>query len=249
MLLVVSLGVTLARAVTAGLVLWVAVELAGGELVDALDAGVAAGAAVCVLCVPAAPAAVVNDAHVVVGVGLAWLLLLLLPVPAGTGTPAADDRSAEAWPSGTPPPPPAPLWLVSPTDALNCPTTWRSGGTAASMTPTANKAMPTARAGRSIASRQSLGCCRGRRAWPDAARGTPRAPAALCPPRTAARARSARSPRATAARGRRAWAGRDRILYRMRSRPSAPGSTWFAAACSSRRTNSAKSSPPAPSGP
>lgn len=39
---------------------------------------------------------------------------------------------------------------------------WRSGGTAASRTPTANTQMPNARAGRSIISRQSLGRCAAR---------------------------------------------------------------------------------------
>jgi hypothetical protein len=42
---------------------------------------------------------------------------------------------------------------------------WRSGGTAASTTPTANTAMPTASAGRSIASRQSPDHCGACRAW------------------------------------------------------------------------------------
>lgn len=101
LLLVVSLGLT----VTVELVPWVSVDPAGGELVDAVGAVVAADAAFCEVWVPAV---VVNDAHVVVGVGVGWLLLLLA-VPACTGTPAAEDWAAEAWPSGTPPPPPAAL--------------------------------------------------------------------------------------------------------------------------------------------
>jgi hypothetical protein len=51
-------------------------------------------------------------------------------------------------------------WLMaSPT----CTITWRAGGTADSTTPIANTTTPTAKAGRSIASRQSLGRCGARR--------------------------------------------------------------------------------------
>ena len=81
----------------------------------------------------------------------------------------------------------------------------------------ANTATPTAKAGRSMASRQSLGRCRSPgsgagRAWP---RRSTR-PAAK--PEMASQA-----PRAP--QGRAARAGWDWILSRIRSRPSAPGST------------------------
>lgn len=95
---------------------------------------------------------------------------------------------------------------------------WRAVGTTDRTTPTANTVTPMAKAGRSIASRQSLG-----------RRGSPR-----CGARRASRARPRRRARPTAKPempsqtprapvGR--LAGRDRILSRIRSRPSAPGST------------------------
>jgi hypothetical protein len=59
---------------------------------------------------------------------------------------------------------------------------WRSGGMAARRTPTANMAMPTASAGRSIASRQSLGRCGARCECLDPA---PDAGGEACPPGTA----------------------------------------------------------------
>jgi hypothetical protein len=49
--------------------------------------------------------------------------------------------------------------MASPT----CTIAWRAGGTTDRITPTANTAAPTAKAGRSIASRQSLGRCASRR--------------------------------------------------------------------------------------
>ena len=127
----------------------------------------------------------------------------------------------------------------------NCDIAWRAGGTAARTTPTANTATPTAKAGRSIASRQSLGRrgsrCGPRRCGPR--RAPPRSaarPRAWSPSRAMRQSRSARerrrqiSPAATPEMasqipriqlGRLAWAGRDRILSRIRSRPSEPGST------------------------
>jgi hypothetical protein len=107
---------------------------------------------------------------------------------------------------------------------------WRSGGTAASRTPTANTQMPTARAGRSIASRQSLGRCGTRRECLPAA---PCAAGEACSPRIpfqrwARPARNAAIARRKAASRdwpARAWAGRDRIFSRIRSRPSGLGST------------------------
>jgi len=58
---------------------------------------------------------------------------------------------------------------MSPTD---CPISVRIVGTVASTTPTANSAKPTAKAGRSIASRQSRGCRGAGRACPGFAFGT-----------------------------------------------------------------------------
>jgi hypothetical protein len=114
------------------------------------------------------------------------------------------------------------MFNAEPMASASWATVARAGGTAESTTPTANTAAPTAKAGRSIAWRQS----RGRRCW------------RLCSCRCAARWPEAPSPRISlfhrrliasqiAARplGMLAWAGRDRILSRIRSRPSAPGST------------------------
>jgi hypothetical protein len=112
-----------------------------------------------------------------------------------------------------------------------CATIERAGGMTARTTPKANTAAPTAKAGRSIASRQSVGRFGARRAS-----RSPAAPSRLesgwSPPRTEARRRprparkpemASHTPRAPV--GRLAWAGRDRILSRIRSSPSAPGST------------------------
>jgi hypothetical protein len=94
---------------------------------------------------------------------------------------------------------------------------WRAGGTTDRTTPMANTAAPTAKAGRSMASRQSLG--RGRFPGSGARREWPRRSA-----RPAAKPEMAsQTPRAPL--GRVARAGWDRILSRIRSRPSAPGST------------------------
>jgi hypothetical protein len=106
--------------------------------------------------------------------------------------------------------------IVSPTFT----NAWRAGGTSDRTTPTANTAAPTANAGRSIASRQSLrgrgaGCSEAWRAW----RARPRRRA-----RPAAKPEIA-SQRPSAPLGRVTRAGRDRILSRIRSRPSPPGST------------------------
>ena len=75
-------------------------------------------------------------------------------------------------------PKPCSTWRTSP---------WRSGGTAASTTPTANTAKPTAKAGRSIASRQSRGRCGAGRACPGVALW---AVGAGCPPRIARQRRT-----------------------------------------------------------
>ncbi len=148
--------------------------------------------------------------------------------------------------AATVPPPPAEEWPAAPpADELgvglavgldpirlanaDC-AVWRSGGTAASRTPTTNTQMPTARAGRSIASRQSLGRCGARReclpAAPCAA-GEPCSPRVPFP-RPARPARNAAIARRKAASRdppTRACAGPDRIFSRIRSRPSGLGST------------------------
>jgi hypothetical protein len=96
------------------------------------------------------------------------------------------------------------LCEVKPSTELTIP--WRIDGTAASNTPTANTAKPTAKAGRSMASRQSRGrcACRGRSGlarW---------APGAVCP------WRSACQPRARAA-----YQRRTRSATKLRAVPAA----------------------------
>jgi hypothetical protein len=114
--------------------------------------------------------------------------------------------------------------------SVTCSNPWRAGGTTDRTTPTANTAAPTAKAGRSMASRQSLGrrgACRCGACRRGACRcGTrkPRRRISLA----AAPETDSQTPRIHP--GWLAWAGRDRILSRIRSRPSEPGSTWSAAA-------------------
>jgi hypothetical protein len=97
---------------------------------------------------------------------------------------------------------------------------WRVTGTTDRTTPTANTATPTAKAGRSMASRQSLG-----------RRGSPRCGACRCGTRKPRRRISLAAAPETGSQTPRiqlgwlACAGRDRILSRIRSRPSEPGST------------------------
>jgi len=102
---------------------------------------------------------------------------------------------------------------------------WRVAGTTDRTTPTANTAAPTAKAGLSMASRQSLGRRWGRR-WGACRRGPCRSgtrkPRRLISP-AATPATPSQTPRIH--RGWLACAGRDRILSRIRSRPSEPGST------------------------
>jgi hypothetical protein len=154
-------------------------------------------------------------------------------------------------PAAVPPeptaPPPVPIWVAEPA-ALPAPPLllegeenptaepkWtrvsRSGGNART-TPMANTAQATASAGRSSPDRQG---------W-----GRPR-PGSSAPPRSAfqRRTRSARKPPAApdAFEGLLPWVGPDRTRARIRSSPSGRGSTWSAAACSSRRKNSANSGP------
>jgi len=78
------------------------------------------------------------------------------------------------WPSVAPGPLEGPLSMLraEPMSSPICTMIWRAGGTTARITPTANTAAPTAKAGRSIASRQSLGRCGARRCG--ACRASPR---------------------------------------------------------------------------
>ena len=96
----------------------------------------------------------------------------------------------------------------------------RAGGTTDRTTPRANTTAPMAKAGRSIAWRQSR-CRRGVCRWDS---GRPLRPGIRR--RTSPDANPAiASQTPSAPWGRLAWARRDRILSRIRSRPSAPGST------------------------
>ena len=103
---------------------------------------------------------------------------------------------------------------------------WRVAGTTDRTTPTANTAAPTAKAGLSMASRQSLG-----RRWgacrPGACRPEPCRSGTRKPRRRNSPAATPETPSQTPRihRGWLACAGRDRILSRIRSRPSEPGST------------------------
>ena len=106
----------------------------------------------------------------------------------------------------------------------------RVEGTTARTTPMRNTARPVAKAGRSIASRQSLGCFgaaplggalpRGEQA-PD--------PRAQVPGQLGPERRDAPQMAITPCRPL-AWADRDRIFSRIWSRPSAPGWIWSPAA-------------------
>jgi hypothetical protein len=126
-----------------------------------------------------------------------------------------------AWPSV----PGVPLEEVLPViadqpDSVTCRIPWRAGGTTDRTTPTANTAAPTAKAGRSMASRQSLGRFGSRRCG--ACRSGTRKPRRRIS-LTATPETPSQTPRIHP--GWLACAGRDRILSRIRSRPSEPGST------------------------
>jgi hypothetical protein len=171
----------------------------------------------------------------------------------GMLAPPGVGAGALLWAS-VPPAPFAGLLLVKAwlTVLKPCTTAWRAGGTTDRTTPMANTATPTPRAGRNIASRQSMGRrgrCGARFAcsspWAGIVRRT-RSPRRREKPATKPQM-SSQMPSTPA--GRLARDGRDRILSRIRCRPSAAGSTWSAAACSSRRKNSAKSCPCLPSKP
>jgi hypothetical protein len=113
--------------------------------------------------------------------------------------------------------------MCEPTSAIPC----RVVGTAARITPRTNTAMPVAKAGRSIASRQSR-----RGPGRDASRAGSRSRiwSASDPASRGSRAPKSRTASHTAMAP---WcwrAGRDRIFSRIRSRPSAPGWILSAAA-------------------
>ena len=134
----------------------------------------------------------------------------------GTPPVAEDVGELVPWPPLAPASLEELLLKAEPMASPTCAIAWRAGGTTARTTPRANTAAPTPNAGRSIASRQSLGRFGCRRCG---ARRTPsRRTRAVVKPTMAAQTPS--SPL-----GWLAWAGRDRILARIRSRPSAPGST------------------------
>jgi hypothetical protein len=129
------------------------------------------------------------------------------------------------------------LWPV--TDALSWPMAWRSGGTASAMAMT-NRAQARPRAGRSRPSRQS----------PVRRAPLPRRPR----PEDREDLEDLEEPGdpvSSWVRERRlAWpAEAEPTRARIRSSPSGRGSTWSAAACSSRRRNSVKSCPGLPSRP
>ena len=220
----VTLGVTLALAVTLGLVLALAEALALAALPS-------------LLWLP------LDDVSGAVAVPVALLLagLFVVAVSAGcvdvdvqglgemrAATPdGEDDVPSAVVGAGLLPLPsvllPGPLeelllvkaWLMAlPTDR----NAWRAGGTTDRTTPTANTAAPTAKAGRSMASRQSLRCCRCRAGC--CLTGRP----SRCRNRPVAKPDMA-SQSPSAPLGWLARAGRDRIFSRIRSRPSAPGST------------------------
>jgi uncharacterized low-complexity protein len=165
--------------------------------------------------------------------GLA-VVCVATPGALGDGSTAAEGAGVALWPSVAP----AALeelllvkaWLMV---LLADTSAERAGGTTDRTTPMANTAAPTAKAGRSIASRQSLGRCGSRRCgvgrW-DAGR----CDAGRCDAGRPSRPRRRTSPAAkpeiasqtpSAPLGWLARDGRDRILSRIRSRPFAPGST------------------------
>lgn len=145
--------------------------------------------------------------------------------------PAAGDveEIALPWPSGVGGTLEEPPVMADQPDSVTCRNWWRAGGTTDRTTPTANTAAPTAKAGLSMASRQSLGRRCGRRCgrrWGACCGGSCRSgtrkPRRLISP-AATPATPSQTPRIH--RGWLACAGRDRILSRIRSRPSEPGST------------------------
>jgi hypothetical protein len=219
-LLQLAVGVAVVCVLAVGLAL--GLELcAGGGVAVSVTVTVTGGAVTVVAPLGVAVPPVVSVAGAVLRVaGGVELLGFVTFCEAGAGVPAAagDDvhvgtaAGCEA-PPGTRPadapltdPGPEPLALDEPDggfcEVKPCSTEWnmpaRIGGTAASTTPTANTAKPTAKAGRSIASRQSRGRCGAGRACPGFAL---RAVGAAGRPRSACqrRIRAARNPELAAA--------------------------------------------------
>jgi hypothetical protein len=146
LVLPVSVGVALPVAVVVLLALAVLVLVEGAVLLVSV-------AVVELTCVTDPAELAVDDEHGATAAGL------LVPPDRWL----ADASLADPWPT--------PLVLVDPLVVLGEPASptdwnigWRIDGTTASIKPTANTAKPTAKAGRSMASRQSRGrcACRGR---------------------------------------------------------------------------------------
>ena len=133
---------------------------------------------------------------------------IVLPWPSGVGGPLVE----------------LPVMADQPA-SVTCRNPWRAGGTTDRTTPTANTAAPRAKAGRSMASRQSLGRRGSRRCG--VGRSGPCRWGTRKPRRRISPAATPETPIQTP-RIQLGWlarAGRDRILSRIRSRPSGPGST------------------------
>jgi hypothetical protein len=230
----VSLGLTLRAAVALGLLV---LALAGGLVVlpplwlpldDTAGAGGFPVGLLAELGVVSAPDGLVDgDGQELCVLGAATPGMLAGEPPPAVGT------GVLPWPSVTPGPLDDELLMLNaePMASPTCTIAWRAGGMTARTTPTANTAAPTAKAGRSIASRQSVGRFGARRASPSPA-SPPRLVSGWSPPRTQPRRRPrpARKPEMashtpSAPLSRLERAGRDRILSRIRSSPSAPGST------------------------
>jgi len=171
-----------------------------------------------------------GDGAEVVGHAVAWALLplalllagLLPPVGELARVPVPDRLGVLLLGLCEEIPATSPIWTRA----------WRVGGNA-SATPMANTAAPTAKTGRSSPVRQSRG-------WRRACRLSSRSPR----PVRRRRVRSARKPPEDPAQAcLPARAGPAWTRARIRSRPSEPGSTWSAAACSARRNRSANSCP------
>ena len=182
------------------------------------------------------------DAQVALGLGA-------MPAMLPDESTALGDPEATPWPSVDPGPDELEVPLMTePKFEERWAISLRVVGTMAKTTPRRNTARPVAKAGRSIASRQSVGrfgarCSDERSAGSTRRTHEPRYRASWAP-------NAAMAPQAAITPCRPvAWADRDWIFSRIRSRPSAPGWIWSPAACSSRRRNSPKSCPWLPSKP
>jgi len=227
----VALGLGLEVAVSLGLGFPVSEGLASGLAVPLLSSPLddTAGLVVTAVCAselapPDEPDVVgFADACVEVG-GQVALVLGMPPAKLLDEGPALVDAGAAPWPSVDPVPDEAEVPLrTEPKFEERWAISLRVVGTTARTTPRRNTARPVAKAGRSIASRQSLGCFGARRSG------------ARCPAGSRRRTREPRyrgswAPKAATAPQMAiapcrplAWADRDWIFSRIRSRPSAPG--------------------------